>query len=321
MDIKTSIKSDHSAIIDDLEKGPNFWKFNSNLVNDSAYFELLTTEYAYWFEEFKEVQDKRVLWDLIKYKIRQQTIRYSKTKARERRAKLQNLEKDLKECAEKCDSHPNTKNLEELECLQTEYDSMYDYITQGTIIRSRATWYEFGERNNKYFLNLENSNKKKSTVRKVFNREGKLTTDPKQIMNELEVFYSDLYDGSKCADMGSFSSFLSDLNEIPSLVEEKKNVCEGKLGHGECYNALQTFQKHKSPGNDDLTIEFYLVFWPVFGSLLVESLNYAFEYGELSNSQKQPVITLVEMKGKDKRQIKNWRPISWPSGWKMFSPK
>ena len=26
--------------------------------------------------------------------------------------------------------------------------------------------------------------------------------------------------------MGSFSSFLSGLNEIPSLVEEKKNVCE-----------------------------------------------------------------------------------------------
>ena len=40
----------------------------------------------------------------------------------------------------------------QLESLQTEYDSMYDYITQGAIIRSRATWYEFGERNNKYFF-------------------------------------------------------------------------------------------------------------------------------------------------------------------------
>ena len=95
------------------------WRFNSNLVNDSVYCELQTTEYANQLEEFKEVQDKRVLWDLIKYKIRRQTIRYSKTKARERRAKLQNLEKDLKECAEKCDSDPNKKNLEELECLQT----------------------------------------------------------------------------------------------------------------------------------------------------------------------------------------------------------
>ena len=85
-----------------------------------------------------------------------------------------------------------------------------------------------------------------------------------------------------------------------------KNVCEGKLGYGECYNALQTFQNNKSPGNG-LTVEF--AFWPVFGSLLVESLNYAFEYGELSNSQKPAVITLVEKKRKDKRQIKNWRPI------------
>ena len=97
------------------------WRFNSNLVNDSAYCELLTTEFTNWLEEFKEVQDKRVLWDLIKYQIRQQTIRYSKTKARERRAKLQNLEKDLKECAEKCDSDPKPKNLEELECLQTVF--------------------------------------------------------------------------------------------------------------------------------------------------------------------------------------------------------
>ena len=104
-------------------------------------------------------------------------------------------------------------------------------------------------------------------MRKVFNREGKLTTDPKQIMNELEVFYSDLYNGSTCVDMGSFSSFLSDLNEMPSLVAEKKNVCEGKLAYGECYNALQTFQKNKSAGNNGLTVEFYLAFWPVVGRL------------------------------------------------------
>ena len=150
---------------------------------------------------------------------------------------------------------------------------MYHCITQFAIIRSRATWYEFGERNNKYFFNLENSNKKKNTVRKVFNREVMLTTDPKQIMNELEVFYSDLYDGSTGVDMGSFSSFLSALNEILFFVEEKKNACEGKLGYGECYNALQTFQRNKSPGNDGLTVEFYLAFWLVFGRLLVQSLN------------------------------------------------
>ena len=45
-----------------------------------------------WLEEFKEVQDKHVLWDLIKYKIRQRKIKYSKGKVRERGAKLQKVE-------------------------------------------------------------------------------------------------------------------------------------------------------------------------------------------------------------------------------------
>ena len=96
--IKTSIKTDHSAItlsisgLDESERGSNFWKFNSNLVNDSDYCEILTTEYVNWLEEFKEVQDKHVLWHLIKYKIRQRKIKYSKGKVRERRAKLQKVE-------------------------------------------------------------------------------------------------------------------------------------------------------------------------------------------------------------------------------------
>ena len=40
----------------------------------------------------------------------------------------------------------------------------------------------------------------------------------------------------------------------------------------------------------------------------MESLDYAFQYGELSNSQKQAVITLAEKKRK--RQIENWRSVS-----------
>ena len=44
--------------------------------------------------------------------------------------------------------------------------------------------------------------------------------------------------------------------------------------------------------------------------LLVESLNCAFDHGELSNSQKQAIITIIEKKGKDRRHISNWRPIS-----------
>ena len=35
-----------------------------------------------------------------------------------------------------------------------------------------------------------------------------------------------------------------------------------------------------------------------------------YDFGELSNTQKQAVIKLIEKKGKNKRHITNWRPIS-----------
>ena len=43
---------------------------------------------------------------------------------------------------------------------------------------------------------------------------------------------------------------------------------------------------------------------------MVDSLNYSYDYGELSNSQKEAIITLIEKKDKDKLDLSNWRPIS-----------
>ena len=82
--------------------------------------------------------------------------------------------------------------MEELERIQADYDELYDYITQEAIIRSRATWYEKGEKN-KYFLNLEKSNKRKSCVGKIFTSDETLTINLKTILSELEHFYSNLY--------------------------------------------------------------------------------------------------------------------------------
>lgn len=72
----------------------------------------------------------------------------------------------------------------------------------------------------------------------------------------------------------------------------------------------ESFQTNKTPGDEGLTTEFYLAFCPILGKHLAASFNYAHNQGELSNSQRQAVITLREKKNKDKRFIKNWRPIS-----------
>ena len=309
-----SIKSDHSAItllfngIEEQRHGPSHWKFNSNLTKDEEYIKLITDSVPAWIEEFKDVNDKRVLWDLIKYRIRQVSLKYSKEKARLRKAKILEIETSLTFYQKKCAADPSTENFEQLEILKSKYDAHFDYLSKGAIIRSRASWYEKGEKNTKYFLSLESHKKAKSCVRKIFTKNGTLSSDPKIIMNELEDFYTVLYDSEgnvpDCANL-----FLRH-PEIPKLSSEKAATCEGKLTVEECLQSLQSFKENKSPGNDGLTVEFYKTFWGILGKLLVESLNCAFDYGELSNSQKQAIITLIEKKGKDRRQISNWRPIS-----------
>ena len=67
---------------------------------------------------------------------------------------------------------------------------------------------------------------------------------------------------------------------------------------------------NKCPGNDGFSKKFLLCFFRNIGSLLIESINYSFEVGELSSSQKQARIILIGKKGSDRRVIKNWRPIS-----------
>ena len=129
-------------------------------------------------------------------------------------------------------------------------------------------------------------------------------------MNELQSFYAELYQDNRSENCESFiDSFIGNLH-LPKLTLDQRNSCDEILTVGECFSSLKAFQKNKTPGNDGLTVEFNLMFWPLVGKHVVDCFNYAHEHGEFSNSQKQAVITLLEKKGKDKRLIKNWHPIS-----------
>ena len=251
-----SINSDHSAIflhfnsLDKQKHGPSFWKFNASLTDDNDFVSLINESVLVWLNEFNEVTDKRLLWDLIKYRIRQVSIKYSKEKARKKRKQISDIEISLRYCEERCNESPTLENQEELEMLKMEYDSIYEQIAKGAIIRSKATWYEKGEKSNKYFLNLETHKKAKSSVRKVFNDEGMLITDPKKILQEIQNFYSNL---CKCEPLRPseemLNSFLNN-SGIPKLTFNEALICDGKLTVDECYKSLQLFESNKSPGND-----------------------------------------------------------------------
>ena len=55
-----------------------------------------------------------------------------------------------------------------MERYKSELESMYDKKVEGSIIRARARWHEHGEKNSKYFLNLEKRNHFKKHIRKLY---------------------------------------------------------------------------------------------------------------------------------------------------------
>ena len=89
---------------------------------------------------------------------------------------------------------PSSGNMEEYNNAKSELEKIYEYITDGIIMRSKSQWYEEGENSTKYFLSLEKRNKVKSRIRQMcLNEDEEETTDPQKILDEFKKFYSGLY--------------------------------------------------------------------------------------------------------------------------------
>ena len=66
----------------------------------------------------------------------------------------------------------------------------------------------------------------------------------------------------------------------------------------------------KSPGTDGLPSEFYKTMWIEISEPLLNALNYGFETGELSISQRRGIIKLIPKKSEELYYIRNWRALT-----------
>ena len=315
VDIQASIKTDHSSIILKLEdikegpRGPGFWKLNTSLLARSDYVEMINKEFPNWLKDAKDLSDKRVKWDWLKFKIKTSSIAYPKKLSRDRKSKEEELNLKYQALLKIFQDNPCETTRLETEKVKSELEALYDKKVEGIIIRSRARWHEHGEKNSKYFLNLEKRNNVKKHIRKLF-VSGAISTDPFEILNAERRFYEKLYSKQNTnVNSEEANSFLNNPNLL-RLSEELSESCEGEITLKECDTILNSFKAGKTPGNDGIPVELYRVFWPLLGKFMVDSFNEAYNKKEMSHSQMQAVITLIEKKGKDRNYLDYWRPIS-----------
>ena len=110
---------------------------------------------------------------------------------------------------------------------------------------------------------------------------------------KLECFYKNLVTEKSEFQKEDINAYLSQIN-IPILAEEQSQTCEGPITESELLNSLKGMPNNKSPGNDGLTKEFYETFWEEIKIPLCNSITKSYQNRELSASQRQAVIKLIE---------------------------
>ena len=316
IDVLPSFLSDHSPVLLTLgaskenKRGKGLWKFNNSLLQEDSFHDCIKNTITTTLHDNSD-SNPHLLWEFLKYEIRKSSIKYSKD-----RSNLKKIDKQFHEnIVQNFESNPNGSTLqEEYQNSKTWLDTWYDDKTKGAILRSKAEWYENGEKSSKFFLNLEKNNSIKNTIRSLYVNNANtnaemLSDDEDMILNHTEAFYNNLFARKSNRTFDDCSTFLRGIN-TPTLSSKQKQFCDSPIAIEELTESLNSMHNGKTPGNDGLTIEFYKTFWDLLKSTLYNSLLYSKIHGSLSISQRQAIIKLLEKKERDKRYIENWRPIS-----------
>ena len=96
-------------------------------------------------------------------------------------------------------------------------------------MRSKARWYENGEKNSKYFLNLEKRNFLRKQISKLKLSNGEETDDPKIILEEEKIFYKKLYSTRNVDPNNSEFDIYFNNNLLTRINEDQSKICEGLL--------------------------------------------------------------------------------------------
>ena len=303
--------SDHCAVRlcvvvpDVVPPGPGLWKLNTSILEEEAYVRVIEGFWSCWRDQRDRFPSLAKWWEEGKSRIKGLSIRYCCSRSSDVAVKRDLLARLSSHLKERVDGGQLSlaaiyqSVLQQLAELDVE-------VAKGAQVRARARWIEEGESSSAYFFRLERKRGADRWISAVRTADGSIVSSPDDLCLAFSSFYSSLFAASP-TDPSSQECLLH--NVVSALPADQSELCEGLLSVEECFRALCGMARRKAPGSDGLPAEFYLKFWHVLGSDLVEVLNSCYRSGSLCLSQRRGVISLSFKKG-DRLDMRNWRPIS-----------
>ena len=303
--------SDHSLVLLScrlpfpLPRGPGRWKLNVSLMNDVDFVSSVRNFWFAWRLRKYTFPSLQLWWDRGKSLLKGLAIRFSCRLAEKRlssRSILSRLHIHLKDLID----GGSISLLPVFQNVSSSIANLDLHEAEGARVRARVRWAEEGETSTKYFFRLERKRGTDSWISAMRSPDGNILTELNDICTSWVTYYEELFSASP-VDLFVQATLLGRLNQ--SLPTSLSCLCEGLLSCEEAFAALKGMARGKSPGSDGLPVEFYLKFWDILGSDLVDVLNASYQSGLLPFSQREALISLIFKKG-DRLLHKNWRPIS-----------
>ena len=294
----------------EITRGRGYWKFNNSLLSDHNYVNEINT----FIEQYEgEYEDPQIDYEILKIKIKEMTIAYSKEKSINRKQECAALYTELNDIDNYLSINPHDANAQaKKEHLKLKLELIEINKAKGAQIRSRIKFVEDWEKNNKFFLGIEKARANSKIMEQIKDEQGNTLTKQADIQNRQTRFFEDLYKKRiNEEDMENKIDMFTEGCDIPKLSENQKEMCDSPLTENEILQSLKKMANGSAPGSDGLTIEFFKFFWSRIKTPLIQCYQSSLEKGFLTISQRSAIITLIH-KGKDlpRDEMKNWRPIS-----------
>ena len=299
------VKSDHAAIQISINlntennRGRSYPKLNLTDLKGEGIINEIKTEICKAIKEFPPHWDPHLKLDYVKMVIR--------TKILEIRAvnnKTRDSIQTIRDRIAFFSSLPylNVQQVTEFANARSELYKAEERESEKLRLAAGIKWREQGERSNKFFLNSINVNRAGSTLDYLNTPEGQVT-NMRDILDYSKEFYANLYDKVLTDNIDNFYQYCPSLSNGAQLdIGQPLTINNLRIALKSC--------KDSTPGLDGIPYSYYKIFGNELLPLVLDAWEYSHLTGCLPQSQSTSVISLIPKAGKDKREIKNWRPIS-----------
>ena len=162
--ISPGFRCDHSLILIDLipfetKRGKGFWKMNCSHLREKEYVDLIKNTIK-TTNEINHEANPHVLWDVIKMAVRGESTDecYGSKRKKSIETEMRSLENKIIDLESQLTGLNDTLIWDDINQCKETLNNLIKKKTQGAIVRSRAQWYQEGERNSLYFLNHKKRN-------------------------------------------------------------------------------------------------------------------------------------------------------------------